>query len=211
MSGSNFGHFRFIPKATVTEPTLELRTCPNCTQKLVPIARHPGVFEHAYCPSCQTAHAHVGESCEFAYSGPRDGLRFRLRPRHEPRPGGTRREYRLHATWITRGVELFLENRGKLWRQCHDETPVPAVCEFTSVTGAQVKVAACPDCRTYNVFLMHPDCGEEIACLFPFGQDDGPDIRSLQLMPLQFHELDSAALLALLDETIRHIQTSKSA
>jgi hypothetical protein len=194
----------------VNEPDLELRTCPGCTQKLVPIARHPGVFEHAFCPHCDTAHARVGERGEFAYSGKRSGIRFRLNPEQGHRPGCTRREYRLHTTWITRGIELFLENRGKLWRQCHDETLVPAVCDFTSVTGAQVKVAACPDCRTYNVFLLDPAYGEEIACLFPFGPDDAPDIRSLQLIPMQFHELDSAALLALLDETIRHIQAAKA-
>lgn len=180
------------------------RTCPEQGHRLVPIAFHPGVFEHAYCPSCDLALAWLGEAGADVYAGERRADSWKVR-RIEGRSTCSRGEFRLHKAWLSRGIEEFRAGRGEIWKLCHDGQEVEPVLEFVSATEHAVKVARCAECRTYNVFLFDPLYGEEILCVFPWNEDGAPDIRKLELLPIRYHEIDAATTMAILDQVLRKL------
>jgi hypothetical protein len=184
------------------------RVCPDHGHRLVPIAFHPGVFEHGYCPPCDQALVWLGEHGEAAYAGTRQTPGWKIRrigPQDGPSQSCARGEFRLHRTWITKGIALFLEGRGQVWTLCHDGEPVEPVAQFLSATEHEIRVTRCPECRTFNVFLLDPMYGEEILGLFPWNEEELPDIRKLELFPIRYHEIDAAMTMAILDEVLRRL------
>ncbi|MEN9354155.1 MAG: hypothetical protein RL318_1480, partial [Fibrobacterota bacterium] len=78
------------------------RVCPAKGHRLVPIAFHPGVFEHAYCPLCDQALAWLGDQAQDQYAGERHGDGWKVRRLTEGAAGCTRAEFRLHRTWLSK-------------------------------------------------------------------------------------------------------------
>lgn len=186
------------PKAPVA------RTCPEHGHRLVPLGFHPGVFEHAWCPLCDLALVWLGPEGDVGYAATNPCGTARVR-RLVGESVCTLGEYRLHRTWLRKGIEMFRAEKGTLWRSCHEGVEVEGVLEFQAVTGHEIKVARCGECRTFNVFLYDPDYGEEILALFPFDAQDLPDIRKLELMPVRTPEIDAATTMAILDQVLRRL------